>query len=414
MTRISRSALGLLTAAALTGAVAKAQAADILWWAPNWGQERAEALAKRFEAANPDLKVKIEVTVSDGLQNRVLVALKSGSPPDLIEIQNGWNIPFAATGTLMPLDDIYAKNKIDKADFAPAALSLSTYEGKLFGLPYRIESHAVIYNKGAFKEAGLDPDKPPKTWPELVETAKKLTKTVNGKPQYGYGITGGGEFGNTIYRTLPLIWMNGGSILSDDMKQVVVNQKPAVEAVDFYTGMLTKEKVAPPSTLQNDGLALRRLFIAGSVAIYQSGQFDLAAIKKENPSLDFGSMLIPTPPGKKPAALLGGWHFVIPAAAKNKDGAARLLAFLAEPDNMGFYTDTFPARTSAMSLPRFQAPELAAFKEMLPFARPAPAHKSWVQITQTYFDNLQRVLTGEATAQKAMDDAAADIQSLLE
>ncbi|MFI4996887.1 MAG: ABC transporter substrate-binding protein [Hyphomicrobiales bacterium] len=414
MTRISRSALGLLAAAALAGGAARAHAAEILWWAPNWGQARAEELARKFEAANPDLKVKIEVTVSDGLQNRVLVALKSGSPPDLIEIQNGWNIPFAATGTLMPLDDVYAKSKIDKADFAPAALSLSTLDGKLYGLPYRIEAHAVYYNKAAFREAGLDPAKPPKTWPELTEVAKKLTKTVNGKPQFGYGITGGGEFGNTIYRTLPLIWMNGGSILSDDMKQVIVNQKPAVEAVEFYTGMLTKEKVSPPSTLQNDGLALRRLFIAGSIAMYQSGQFDIVAIKKENPSLDFGIMPIPAPPGKSPAALLGGWHFVIPEDSKNKDGAARLLAFLAEPDNMGFYTDTFPARSSAMNLPRFRAPELAAFKEMLPFARPAPPHKNWVQITQVYFDNLQRVLTGEATAQKAMDDAAADIQSLLE
>jgi ABC-type glycerol-3-phosphate transport system substrate-binding protein len=293
-------------------------------------------------------------------------------------------------------------------------MSLSTYEGKLYGLPYRIEAHAVYYNKTAFKEAGLDPQNPPKTWPELVAAAKKLTRTVNGKPQYGYGITGGGEFGNTIYRTLPLIWMNGGSILSDDMKEVVVNQKPAVEAVEFYTGMLTTEKVSPPSTLQNDGLALRRLFIAGAVAMYQSGQFDLVAIRKENPSLDFGSMPIPAPVGKKPAALLGGWHFIIPAAAANKEGAARLLAFLAESGNMGFYTDTFPARASAMNLPRFQAPELAAFKEMLQYARPAPAHKNWVQITQTYFDNLQRVLTGEATAQKAMDDAAADIRSLLE
>jgi multiple sugar transport system substrate-binding protein len=279
MTRILRSALGLLAAAALTGGAAQARADEILWWAPNWGQARAEELARKFEAVNPDLKVKIEVTVSDGLQNRVLVALKSGSPPDLIEIQNGWNIPFAATGTLMPLDDVYAKSKIDKADFAPAALSLSALDGKLYGLPYRIEAHAVYYNKAAFREAGLDPAKPPKTWPELIEVAKKLTKTVNGKPQYGYGITGGGEFGNTVYRTLPLIWMNGGSILSDDMKQVVVNQKPAVEAVEFYTGMLTKEKVSPPSTLQNDGLALRRLFIAGSIAMYQSGQFDIVAIK---------------------------------------------------------------------------------------------------------------------------------------
>jgi ABC-type glycerol-3-phosphate transport system substrate-binding protein len=409
-----KSALLLSSLAVSLAAAPSARAADVVWWAPNWGLERAQELAKKFEAANPDTKVKIEVTVSDGLQNRVLAALRSGSTPDVIEIQNGWNIPMATTGTLLALDDLYAKNKLDQADFVQAALNLSKTDGKLYGVPYRVEAHAVYYNKGAYKEAGLDPNKPPKTWAELVDTAKKLTKTVNGKPQYGFAITGGGEFGNTVFRSVPFIWMNGGSILSDDMKKVVVNQKPAVEAVEFYANMLTKDKVSPPSTLQNDGTALRRLFIAGTVAQYQSGQFDLASIKKENPNIEIGAMPIPAPDGKKTAALLGGWNFIIPAATKNKEGAQKLVAFLAEPANMGFYTDTFPARTSAMSLPRFEDPDLAAFKEMLPYARPAPAHKNWLQITQIYFNNLQRVLLGETTAQKAMDDAAADIQPLLD
>jgi len=414
MRRNIKSVLAMSAMGAALLAGSHAFAADVVWWAPNWGQARAEELAKKFETANPDTKIKIEVTVSDGLQNRVLAALRSGSPPDLIEIQNGWNIPMASTGTLLALDDLYAKNKIEQGDFVQAALDLSRHQGKVYGLPYRVEAHAVYYNKGAYREAGLDPGKPPKTWAELVDVSKKLTKSVNGKPQYGFGITGGGEFGNTVFRSLPFIWMNGGSLLSDDLKKVVVNEKPAVEAVEFYTNFYTKEKAAPPSTLQNDGTALRRLFIAGTVAQYQSGQFDLASIKKENPSLEVGVMPIPAPEGKKTAALLGGWNFIIPAASKNKDGAQKFLAFLAEPANMGFYTDTFPARTSAMSLPRFQDPDLAAFKEMLPYARPAPPHKNWLQITQVYFNHVQRVLIGDTTAQKGMDDAAAEIEPLLD
>jgi ABC-type glycerol-3-phosphate transport system substrate-binding protein len=322
--------------------------------------------------------------------------------------------PFAATGSVAPLDDFYKGNKLDPADFHQAAINLTRYEGKLYGLPYRVEAHAVYYNKGAFREAGLDPANPPKTWTELVAAAKKLTKNVGGKQQYGYGITGGGEFGNTVFRSLPLIWMNGGSLISDDMTKVVVNQKPAVEAVEFYTGMLTKEKVAPPSTLQNDGTALRRLFIAGTLAMYQSGQFDLASIKKEAPAIEIGVMPIPAPEGKKTAALLGGWSFIVPAASKNKAEALKFLAYLADLEVMGYYTDTFPARPAAMSQARFQNPELAAFKEMLPHARPAPAHKNWVQITQTYFNHVQRVLLGEAPAQKAMDDAAKEIAPMLD
>ena len=64
----------------------------------------------------------------------------------------------------------------DKDDYIPAALDYDTWDGKLWGIPYRIETHGVIYNKGKFKAAGLDPDKPPQTWPELVDAAKKLTE----------------------------------------------------------------------------------------------------------------------------------------------------------------------------------------------------------------------------------------------
>ena len=391
-----------------------AQAGEVIWWTPNWSQARAQEVAKKFEAANPGIKIKLEITVSDGLQNRVLVALRSGNTPDVIDVQHGWIIPFAATGSVLPLDEFYAASKLNQADFHQAAMNLTKLDGKSYGLPYRVEAHAVYYNKGAYREAGLDPNNPPKTWAQLIDASKKLTKMVGGKQQYGYGITGGGEFGNTVFRSIPLIWMNGGDILSADLKKSTLNEKGAVEAVEFYTGMLTKEKVAPPSTLQNDGTALRRLFIAGSVAQYQSGQFDIASIKKEAPGLEIGVMPIPSPDGKKTSALLGGWSFIVPAATKNKAETLKFMAYLADLETMGYYTDTFPARPAAMSQARFQDPDLAAFKDMLPFARPAPAHKNWVQITQVYFNHVQRVLLGDATAQKAMDDAAKEIGPLLD
>jgi multiple sugar transport system substrate-binding protein len=411
MKAIRQSALWATAAAALALQTGLASAGEIVWWTPNWGQARAEELAKKFEAANPGITIKREITVSDGLPNRIQVALRSGSPPDLIEAQHGWVVPFAQANQLQSVDDVIT----ERNDYVPAALEYDTWNGKLWAIPYRIETHAIIYNKDAFREAGLDPEKRLETWEELIDAAKKLTrKTKDGKEQYGFAITGGGEVGNTLFRSLPFIWMNGGSIISEDMKKATVNEPAAVKAVEFYTDMFTKLGVSPPSTLQNDGTANRRLFIAGAVAMYQSGQFDIPSIRQENPKIDIGVMPIPHPKDKETAAILGGWSFIIPKDARNPEETKKFLAFLTQSENMGFFTDTFPARFSAMNMPRFQDPILAAYKEMLPHGRRVPQHKNWVQIVQVYFDNIQRVLLKETTAQEAMDDAAEDIQDLLD
>ncbi len=382
------------------------QAGEVVWWTPNWGQARAEELAKKFMAANPDITIKMEITVSDGLPTKVLTALQSGSPPDLIEAQHGWVVPYAQQGLVMPLDDVLQ----DKEDYIPASLQYSNWDGKQWGIPYRIETHGIFYNKGMYKAAGLDPEKPPQTWAELVDAAKKLTKG----DQYGFAITGGGEFGNTIFRSLPFIWMNGGSIISDDMTHATVNEPAAVEAVKFYTDMLVTHHVSPPSTLQNDGTANRRLFIAETVATYQSGQFDVASIRKENPKIDIGVMKIPHPEGKETAAILGGWSFIIPKDAKNPGDTKKFVQFLTQSENMGFFTDTFPARKSAMEMERFKDPILTVFKEMLPYGRTLPQNKNWIQITQAYFNGVQQILLGDADPQEAMDQAADEINGLLQ
>lgn len=403
MKHISTAALLALTVSTLT--LTTVQAGEIVWWTPNWGEARAKELVEKFQAANPGITVRMEVTTSDGLPQRVLTALQSGAPPDIIEVQHGWVNAYAQNDLVLPMDDTIQ----DKEDFNAAAIQNVSWDGKLWAIPYRMETHGFIYNKGAFKAAGLDPEKAPATWDELIAAAGALSK--DGK--YGFAITGGGEVGNTIFRSLPFIWMNGGNIVSDDLTTAVVNSPEAVAAVKFYTDFYLNGQ-SPDSTLQNDGTANRRLFIAESVASYQSGQFDINSIRTENPNIDIGVGLLPHPEGKTPASILGGWSYVVPKDAKNPDEAKLFLQFLNTTENQAFFTDTFPVRQSAMSAERFQDPILVPFRDMLQYARPAPIHKAWVQITQAYFDGIQRILTKEQDVQASMDQANEEIQALLD
>jgi len=390
--------------------------AELVWWTTSWNEQKARDFAAEFTKANPDVTVRIEPNVPGGLQSRVLVALQSGKTPDLIDVQNGINIPLAETGKLEPLKEALEAQGVKIADILPAALSTATYNGKLYGLPFQAEAHGFVYNKGAYREAGLDPERPPRTWAEFLDYSKKLTRAgSDGKRRYGYGVSGGGsdQPGNALFRSLPFMWMNGGGILSPDNREVIINSPASVEGVKFYVDLFTTHKVSPPSTLENDGTALRRLFTVGNIAQIPAATSDVQRIREAAPNIEIGVGLLPHPEGKETAAILGGWNFVIPADAPNKAAAIKLAAFMAAPERQAVYTTTFPAAASGLQLPKFSDPILTAHKEMLKFARPQPTIPQWAQITQIYYGHLQEALLGSTSVQDAMDAAAKEIKPLL-
>ncbi len=142
-----------LTGSFLALSVGVAAAGEVVWWTPNWGEARAKELADKFMAANPGITIRMEVTTSDGLPQRVLTALQSGAPPDIIEVQHGW------------VNGLCAERSRDAARRAPFRTrptttpppsAVVTWDGKVWAIPYRMETRAVIFNKGAFMAAGLD------------------------------------------------------------------------------------------------------------------------------------------------------------------------------------------------------------------------------------------------------------------
>ena len=405
-------ATGLVWAAGSGERAEPAQGAgvtEITWWFGNWNEPRGTELARKFEAENPGYRVKVEPFVGDGMETKMLVAFRTGSVPDVLAVPNGWTIPFAMQGYLSQVDDYFARPGYPTDDFIQASLDTATLDGALYGIPYRMESHGFIYNKDLFRQAGLDPESPPRDWDELLSFAQKLTDPA--KRQFGYAITGGGERQNTIFLVLPMIWMNGGDVISADGTRATINEPAAVEAVRRYTEYFTKYKVSPPSTLENDGTGIRRLFEQNVNAMMQQGSYALPNIYEAG--IDVGTALIPAPKGKDPAVIIGGWNYTVPEGAKNREAAYKFLDFLTETENMAFFTDTFPARYSSLEAERFQDPILEPFKEMLPFARMQPTLTEWPEMVNIIFTEIQQILLGAKDVQKAMDDAASKIDALL-
>ena len=164
MKLLKLAALLSLAVSTLTLSVSVASAGEVVWWTPNWGEARAKELADKFMAANPGITIRMEVTVSNGLPERVLTALSSGAPPDIIEVQHGWVNGYAQADLIVPLD----RRDPGARGLHPRRPQLRHLERPALGhpLPHR-DPRDHLQQGDLWTAAGLDPEAPPQTWAEL-------------------------------------------------------------------------------------------------------------------------------------------------------------------------------------------------------------------------------------------------------
>src|SRR5712692_2957234 len=160
--------LTILACLMLGAAPASAQSADITFYYPvavgGPVTRIVDGLAADFMKENPGIKV--------------LTAVKSGEAPQTAILLSTDMFTLIDEDAVIPFDDVIktAEDKAWLASFFPAFMLNSRTGAKTWGIPFQRSTIVLYWNKDAFKEAGLDPNKPPATWAEQVEYARKLTK----------------------------------------------------------------------------------------------------------------------------------------------------------------------------------------------------------------------------------------------
>lgn len=180
-----RTKLFALSLAGLIASIGTAHAAtEIQFWHSMEGAlgERVNALVKDFNASQSDYQVKASYKGNYGeSMNAGVAAFRAGNAPDILQVfEVGTATMMAAKGAIQPVQEMSEKagRAINPDDFLGAVAGYySSNEGKLISMPFNSSTPVLYYNKDAFKKAGLDPEKPPKTWQELHETAKKLRES---------------------------------------------------------------------------------------------------------------------------------------------------------------------------------------------------------------------------------------------
>jgi multiple sugar transport system substrate-binding protein len=222
-------------------------------------------LVARFNASHPDIEVQLTTVPDDVYVNKLGSAVRGRSAPDIVGFDDINGPLFAASNILQDITD-----RVEALPFkdvlSAGQMKLSTYQGKVYATPHVSGPSMLIYNKGLFKQAGLDPEKPPTNWAEIEAYSRKITALGGGV--YGYSIPGACG-GCMIYTVTPLIWASGGAIMTEPGpdQQTTFNTPEVAEALTFMRKLWVDKQIAPADRSES-GATWGQNFANGKVGIW--------------------------------------------------------------------------------------------------------------------------------------------------
>lgn len=378
-----------------------------------------DGYAAEFMKANPGIKVTpIYAGTYQETIVKALTAHKSGTPPVTSVLLSTDMFTLIDEDAILPFDD-FVKTPQDQAwlkSFYPAFMLNSQTGGKTWGIPFQRSTVVMYWNKEAFKEAGLDPNKPPTTWAELREMAAKLTKKdASGKvTQYGVQIPSSG-FPYWLFQTLSTT--NDVILANDSGNKVTFDDPRVVEALEYWVD-LGKAGVHPKGVVEW-GTTPKDFFERKAAIIYTTTG-NLTNIRNNAP-FEFGVAMIPG--NKRKGSPTGGGNFYLfkKATPAQQQAAYQFIRWMTTPERAAQWSiDTGYVATSAAAydtpaLKKYTAdfaPALVA-RDQLPVSVAEFSTHDNQRVTKALNDGLQAALTGSKTPAQAMKDAQREADRLL-
>lgn len=342
---MNRVLIGATAAATLALASTPAWAVEIKYWQYFFEQRvtAMDTLIKNFEAANPDITVKMTTFPYDDYRTKVAAAIPAGEGPDVVQLFYGWLNGYIDAGLIQPLPvDQFPPAEIDK-EFFPMVQAMKR-DGKYMALPTAVRALALFYNKKLFKEAGIET--PPATLAELVADAKKMTKIDGAGNITQEGMTSGMTGQDHQWMREVLFRQFGTPPYSDDGTKVAYDNKSGVDALTWYTNLQLKEKVTN-NTFMDEGQAA---FKAGRAGMHIDGSFRIGALQKTK-GLDWGVAELPAYDGIK-SNYASYWVNAITSQSKGEKLAAseKFMKYITSDEAMQVWLKTvgeLPAKPSA-------------------------------------------------------------------
>ena len=376
-----------------------------------------------FNQSQKDVHVTPVYTGSyDDTNLKTRAAVTAGKPPAAVLMSANFIREYAIDQKAISLDALIKKDGKTPdafiAQFFPAVRPNATEDGHVYGVPFQNSTPILYYSVDAFKEVGLDPEKPPVTWQEWVDAAKKLTKRDGDTiTRAGVEIVSGYDYLGWL--TSGFTMSNGGNYFNKGWGgEVYYNTASTIGAVQFLDDLVHKHKVMPEGVI--DAGAASSAFFAGRTAMMVASTGALGFVR-DNMKTPFKVAFIPR--ALRNAAPIGGASLIIPEGNSPERQAAawKLISYLTSPAVNGAwsrFTGYFAPRMAAYDLPEMKDymakdPNAKVAIDQLAYGEPWFATFNTVGVRKALEDQVQAVLSGKAKPAEAMAQAQKDADALL-
>jgi multiple sugar transport system substrate-binding protein len=309
-----------------------------------WADQIAPDYRQSFEAftrTHPDIEVHINLVAYSTYFNTLRTDVAGGSADDIFWLSNAYFAEYADSGRLMKVDTGAG------SDWEPAVVQQFTRGGALWGVPQLTDAGiALYYNADLLAAAGVDPaELAGLQWnPDADDTLRpmlaRLTVDENGNTASTPGFDGSRvhQWGYNAANDPQGIYLNyigsaGGVFQRGD--EFAFDNPGAVKAFHYLVGLINHDHVAPPASDTNDnGDFSRNKFLAGRMALFQSGTYNLAAVARDA-RFHWGVAMMPAGPVGR-VSVTNGVVAAGNAATKHPDAIRRVLAWMGSREGNGY------------------------------------------------------------------------------
>jgi multiple sugar transport system substrate-binding protein len=374
-------------------------------------------LIQQFERENPGIRVVeqlLPASTDEQHQFYVLNLAAGAADFDVLDMDVIWVPEFARAGWLADLTDAVTRDQL--APLHPAALQVDWLEGRLYGVPWFVDTGILYYRKDLLEKYGFAP---PQTYPQLLAAAQAILAGEKNPRLSGF-VWQALQYEGLVCAALEFIRGNGGDVL-DAAGRPALTSEATLEAVRFMRALVAEHGVTPPLVTTLNEEAARHIFQSGRAIFMRNWPYARSLLEQAGSPVAgrVGVTLIPRFPGGVSAPTMGGFHLGINRNSPHQAEAVKFLRFMLRYE----VQKQVLLRAGVLAAHRdlYRDPEVLAalphLRDLLPAlaqVQPRPVTPYYLMISQILQPEFSAAVAGIRSPEEAMESARRQIAHLLE